>query len=78
MADESQLRAHPRDWKYPSPVAPGFHTVVSPANSICKATWVFRLNLGEGQTFALHHEALELAGDAVAHPWNGGSAHCRA
>ena len=57
---EPQIRAHPREWKYPSPTEPGLHTVVSPENSVCKVTWAFRLNLPEGESYELSEDSLEL------------------
>lgn len=52
--------AHPRNWKYRSPDVPGWHTVVSPDNSVCRVTWAFRLNLPEGARHELSEESLEL------------------
>jgi 5-deoxy-glucuronate isomerase len=52
----------PRTWKYTSPDDERLHTVVSPENSPCKVTWLFRLNLPGGRTHALRDESLELSG----------------
>ncbi len=40
----------------------GFHEVISPDNSACKLTWVFRLNLEPGESYTLQNERLELNG----------------
>jgi 5-deoxy-glucuronate isomerase len=55
----------PKNWKYKSPDQPGLHTVVSPENSACKITWIFRLNLPKGQAYQLKHNELELNGLVV-------------
>jgi 5-deoxy-glucuronate isomerase len=54
------MRELPAEWKYQSPDEEGFHLVISPDNSPCKATWVFRLNLKKGASFELVHPDLEL------------------
>ena len=54
--------SHPLSWKYTSPDEPGFFTVVSPENSACKVTWIFRLNLVKGEHFDLRNDQLELNG----------------
>jgi 5-deoxy-glucuronate isomerase len=56
---------HPINWKYKSPDEPGFHTVVSPENSACKITWMFRLNLPKGEKYLLKNNDLELNGVVV-------------
>jgi 5-deoxy-glucuronate isomerase len=56
----------PINWKYKSPELPGFHIVVSPDNSACRITWMFRLNLPKGQTHHLSHKELELNGLVVS------------
>lgn len=53
-------RSHPSQWKYESPDIPGFHDVITPNNSPCRATWAFRLNLPKGQSHKLLHRQLEL------------------
>lgn len=62
---------HPRNWKYPSSAEPGFHSVISPENSVLKVTWVYRLNLLAGSNYELVHRDLELnaaiiSGEGVA------------
>lgn len=51
---------HPANWKFSSPTAPGLHTVISPANSPLRRTWVFRLNLAAGDEYTLGSPELEL------------------
>jgi 5-deoxy-glucuronate isomerase len=55
----------PKDWNYSSPDSLGFHTVISPANSICKQTYIFRLNLLTGQQHLLSDNNLELNGVVI-------------
>ena len=53
---------HPASWKYGSPVEPGFHVVVSPSNSACRALWFFRLSFYfdmPAPQFGLHLSYLE-------------------
>lgn len=50
----------PKDWHYKSSDKTGFHTVVSPSNSICVETYIFRLNLEPGQQYSLMMDELEL------------------
>lgn len=50
----------PGNWKYKSPEIDGFHEVISPENSSCKITWVYRLNLNKGKSFVLQNDKLEL------------------
>jgi 5-deoxy-glucuronate isomerase len=59
-------RAHPKDWKYSSPETPGYHVVVSPDNSACAVTWIYRLNLEAGQRHRLSSAHLELNGLVIA------------
>jgi 5-deoxy-glucuronate isomerase len=66
MLQQNQDLNHPANWKYSSPVEPGLHTVVSPGNSACKVTWIFRLNLLQGQQHILSHDELELNGVVIA------------
>ncbi len=50
----------PSQWKYPTPASEGFHEVINPHNSPCRATWFFRLNLSAGKQYILSHDTLEL------------------
>ncbi|MCK4514830.1 MAG: 5-deoxy-glucuronate isomerase, partial [Spirochaetaceae bacterium] len=59
-------QSHPRNWKYSSPTAPGFHEVISPNNSPCSQTWIFRLNLRKGEWFSLRQDGLELNAGIIA------------
>lgn len=56
---------HPSRWKFQSPDEPGFHEVITPENSPCKITWIYRLNLDKGTSFALNNDNLELNGAVV-------------
>ncbi len=58
--------AHPENWKYRSSDEPGFHTVVSPENSACKETWIFRLNLKKGESEKLRKDSLEMSAAVIA------------
>ncbi|MBD3347519.1 MAG: myo-inositol catabolism protein [Chitinivibrionales bacterium] len=49
------------NWKYSSPDTPGFHTVVTPENSACVCTWMFRLNLQDKKEHHLYDNSLELS-----------------
>jgi 5-deoxy-glucuronate isomerase len=60
------ISGDPHYWKYTSPSLEGFHTVVSPQNSDCLDTWIFRLNLKAGSSHALSHDSLELSGVVVS------------
>jgi 5-deoxy-glucuronate isomerase len=51
---------HPSNWKYTSSEEEGFYEVVTPENSACKLTWVYRLNLKKGGEFRLQNDVLEL------------------
>lgn len=53
---------HPSNWKYTSPEKEGFHAVITPDNSACLVTWIFRLNLLKGNSYTLSDEKLELNG----------------
>lgn len=55
----------PKDWKYPSASTNGLHTIISPQNSICAQTYVFRLNLDDNQTYVLNDPKLELNGVVI-------------
>jgi len=50
----------PKDWNYNSPETIGFHNVVSPENSVCIQTYIFRLNMEANQNYSLLNEILEL------------------
>lgn len=52
--------SHPSQWKYESPAAEGFHEIITPENSPCKLSWIFRLNLPKGKHFNLQKNGLEL------------------
>lgn len=43
----------PSEWKYSSPETPGLHLVISPDNSACVRTWIYRLNLTKGSAQAI-------------------------
>ncbi len=49
----------PATWKYTSPTEPGLHEVISPDNSACTVTWVYRLNLPAGQSHTWRNDTLE-------------------
>lgn len=51
---------HPSEWKYTSPEGEGFHEIVTPGNSACKITWIYRLNLSENNEYLLQNDELEL------------------
>jgi len=55
----------PLNWKYSSPEEDGFHPVVTPENSACKVTWVFRLNLSKGNSYTMEDKGLELNGAVI-------------
>ena len=57
---------HPKNWKYGSPEKEGFFEIVTPENSACKLTWIFRLNLKEGSVYELLNEQLELNGVVIS------------
>lgn len=65
MNNEVNVRGQPQQWKYESPTTPGLHLVVSPNNSACKVTWVYRLNLQKGEAHQLHNPDLELNGGII-------------
>ncbi len=50
----------PSAWKYSSPSTPGFHVVVTPENSVLKATWIYRLNLLAGDSYLLDPNKQEM------------------
>jgi 5-deoxy-glucuronate isomerase len=55
----------PAGWKYVSPEEAGWHAVVTPDNSPCRAIRMFRLNLRAGQRQVLDDAALEMAAGVV-------------
>lgn len=57
---------HPSKWKYESFEKEGFWEVVTPQNSACKITWIYRLNLKKNSGFTLFNDKLELNGVLVA------------
>lgn len=61
----SQKNSHPQNWKYSSPEEEGFHKVISPENSDCQITSIFRLNLRAGARYALQRDDLELHGAVI-------------
>lgn len=52
--------SHPSQWKYKSEEEEGFHSVISPDNSACLITWIYRLNLAKGNSYTLGDKNLEL------------------
>jgi 5-deoxy-glucuronate isomerase len=56
---------HPSGWKYASPEEEGFHEIVTPENSACRVTWIYRLNLSAHQDFLFRHEDLEMNGVVI-------------
>lgn len=50
---------HPANWKYTSQTDNGLQLVVSPENSACTITWIWRLNLEAGQSFQFEQDKLE-------------------
>lgn len=55
----------PKNWKYTSSEEEGFFEIISPENSACKLTWIFRLNLKNGNTYKLNNDKLELNGVVI-------------
>ena len=56
---------HPSRWKYPSPQKEGFHEIITPGNSDCRLTWIYRLNLSGGNKHVLQNGELELNGVVI-------------
>ncbi len=54
------------NWIYPSSEAPGFHAVVTPDNSACTCTWVYRLNLVAGESHTIESGDKEMNGVVIA------------
>ncbi len=46
-------------WLYSSPSDNGFHEVVTPENSDCKVSWIFRLNLPKNHSHKIQSNNLE-------------------
>jgi 5-deoxy-glucuronate isomerase len=65
MVQKLRIMKEPKDWNYQSPETNGFHTVVSPTNSICMQTHIFRLNLDKNQSYSLKNDSLELNGTVI-------------
>jgi len=59
-------KSHPSQWKYESPEESGWHEVITPDNSACRLTWVYRLNLPKGKAHQVHKPDMELNGAVVA------------
>jgi 5-deoxy-glucuronate isomerase len=57
---EARVVSGPSQWRYRSSAEPGFHTVITPENSPCRLTWIFRLNLIQGEHYVLRNDELEL------------------
>ncbi|MFP4431427.1 MAG: 5-deoxy-glucuronate isomerase [Spirochaetaceae bacterium] len=53
---------HPETWKFTSPEQPGLHLVISPENSACRKTWIYRLNLRKGSHHRLDANTLNVPG----------------
>jgi 5-deoxy-glucuronate isomerase len=51
----------PINWKYSSSAEIGLHEVITPENSACKSTWIYRLNLNKGMDYNLSFEDIELS-----------------
>lgn len=56
---------NPANWKYSSPEEEGLFEIVTPENSACKITWIYRLNLNKNSEYLLQNEQLELNGAIV-------------
>lgn len=52
--------SHPIEWKHASPNEPGFHSVITPGQSPCRAVHAFRLNLRSGDTHTFEPGQLEM------------------
>lgn len=62
--DKQQMN-EPQNWKFQTPEQNGLHEVISPDNSACQVTWLYRLNLAEGDSYALQKDELELHGAVI-------------
>lgn len=47
-------------WSVQSSDESGFHAVITPENSDCKATYIYRLNLQKGESYYLESKELEM------------------
>jgi 5-deoxy-glucuronate isomerase len=56
---------HPSNWKYASPEQEGLHAVITPENSACSITRIYRLNLSANAAYRLEREGLELNGVVI-------------
>lgn len=63
---EQNSLAHPANWKYSSPETEGLHEIITPENSACKITYIYRLNLSAGQSYELKRNNLELHGAVIS------------
>lgn len=52
-------------WLFSSPSTDGFHKVISPNNSDCKVSWIFRLNLPKNHSYTIDSNNLELNGIVI-------------
>lgn len=62
---ESGPRTQPWSWKLASPTEPGWHDVVTPANTPCRSLRMFRLNLRAGQRHQISQSQFELVAGLV-------------
>lgn len=61
----NQLREQMEGWRVQSPDGEGFHKVIAPDISDCKAISLYRLNLPKGKTYLLHSEEQEMNGAVI-------------
>jgi 5-deoxy-glucuronate isomerase len=61
MSKEDIDLNHPRNWKYSSSDEQGFQEIITPENSSCRQSRIFRLNLEEGMDHELLYEDIELS-----------------
>lgn len=66
MISEKNNLFHPSNWKYRSSDSAGLSSIITPENSACKITSVFRLNLVEGASYYLQNKHLELNGVVIS------------
>ncbi|MBD3314851.1 MAG: myo-inositol catabolism protein [Chitinivibrionales bacterium] len=57
---------HPSQWKFSSPTTPGLHEIVSPENSACTISWMYRLNLTSSHKERIHFPKRELCAYCVS------------
>lgn len=55
----------PSEWRFTSPEETGLHEVITPNNSPCELTWIYRLNLEKGKSFSLQNDKLELSAAVI-------------